>query len=282
MRTQDKFVAFVDILGFSNMVAAAEDAGGDVSRLLQLAAVLRGSNPNGFVPATCPYSARLSNDLDFQATQISDCVVISVEVSPAGIVNLANHLFGISLGLLLNENALCRGSVTRGQIHHEPNQFIGTGYERAYRAESKVVFKQTHANEVGTPFIQFDQGVVDYVTNETDECVRKMFGRATHTDGTYTAIYPFKAMSNVPSTVVGRDFSPQKFIESVRRSVGYREANLQALELAEANAPTEREQAKVRHYMRGIEEVIAALRAKEAFVQKIIDTGIIPYGAAII
>lgn len=282
MRAKDKFIAFVDILGFSDLVEAAErNGGGDFSRLLELAQVLGSpADANRFRqsgPKICPHSGYVARDLDFQVTQIADCVVVSAEVSPAAIMNLAHYCFGISVKLL-SKGALCRGVVTRGNIHHSEGQFIGTGYMRAYRDERHVAFLRTEKTEKGTPFIQVDDAIAEYVRDETDECVRKMFARITRSDGTYTAIYPFGVLSNAPAAFIGPDFDPLHWKAAVQRSIGYRQADLAAFECAEQRGTTENAKLKIRHYKRGLEEVIERLRVKEAVLDQMITTGHIPYG----
>lgn len=272
MQIKDKFIAFIDIIGFTAMVEAAEAAGGDLTRPLELAAALGSAAQSdkfkSHGPTTCPHSRFLQRDLDFQVTQISDCVVISAEVSPAGISNLTSHCFGIAMSML-SKNALCRGHITRGSIHHENGQFVGSGYVRAYKGEGQVAFRRESVDEGATPFIQIEDPVVNYVRDETDNCVRTMFGRVTDSDGTFTAIYPFKALANIPSALITADFDFEKFLEDIRRSRGFREANLSELAAAEAAAPSERAKAKVRHYMRGMQMVIDALHRKEAMIQRL-------------
>ncbi|MCV3767587.1 hypothetical protein [Rhizobium sp. TRM95796] len=197
MQPKDKFIAFIDILGFSQLIAKLEENGEGFSEALELTEAL---GPNicsvslaGFGPTTCPSSTRIEENLDFQATQISDCVVISVEISPAGIINLLSHCYGISLKLLA-KGALCRGSIIRGKIYHTNAQFFGTGYMSAYKGESQVRFLQSSDAEKGTPFIALSDQITDYIKNDTDESVRMMAQRMTRSDGTYTAIYPFTQM----------------------------------------------------------------------------------------
>jgi hypothetical protein len=282
MHFQDKFIAFVDILGFSDLVESAErEGGGDFSRAIELTQVLAdAADANKFFkdgPKTCPGSRFVEHNLNFQVTQISDCAVISAEASPAGIINLAVHCFGIALGIL-HKGALCRGLITRGNIYHKPDQFFGTGYMRAYRGEEHVAFLRADSGEKGTPFIQIDDTVIRYVRDETDDCVRKMFGRITRTDGTYSAIYPFDRLARVPSSVVARDFDPQKWKLAIQTSIGFRKANLSAFEAAELSATDETVKLKIKHYRRGLEEVIALLRARETQLDMMIRTGKIPYG----
>src|SRR6267378_3569937 len=85
--------------------------------------------------STMPFAARVRADLDFRLTQISDCVVVSTEISPAGVINLVNRCWGAVIRLLQN-GLMCRGYITRGRIFHTETQVIGTGYQRAYQVRS--------------------------------------------------------------------------------------------------------------------------------------------------
>jgi hypothetical protein len=271
---QDKFIAFVDILGFSDMVREAESkADGDFSRLLELTKMF-GAPERGTL---CPRSAHISKDLNFTLTQISDCAVISAEVSPAGVINLIGCCFGIKMGLI-NKGVLCRGIITRGNIFHTNAQFFGTGYMRAYEGESKVSVFKIDDTDKGTPFIEIDNSVVEYVTMYGDECVKALFGRMTKSDGTYTAIWPFDRLSIIPATVIGPDFDPRRFKTSVQRSREYRRETLTSFELAEAATDNERVKRKIAHYKKSFLDIIKRLDEKERALDEMIETGVIPYG----
>src|SRR5690242_13343286 len=127
---QDKFIAFVDILGFSELVMKSEaggDGAPDAKYILDLTGKLGSAKERDhfakYGPTHCPCAPYLSKDLDFRVTQISDCVVISAEVSPAGVINLLQHCFGIAIQIL-QAGHLCRGYITRGSIVHTDKQFI--------------------------------------------------------------------------------------------------------------------------------------------------------------
>jgi hypothetical protein len=156
---EDKFIAFVDILGFSEMVRAAEANGDDLSPLLDLTRLLTAPSQAKHIASgrasVCPHWRRTSPDLSFKVTQISDCVVFSSEVSPAGIINLMSCCFEIALSFL-QKGFLCRGCLTRGNIYHTDNQFIGSGYMEAYSGETKVSIFKLDDQERGTPFIQLE------------------------------------------------------------------------------------------------------------------------------
>jgi hypothetical protein len=179
MEFTEKFIAFIDVLGFKKLVEAAEAGTG--MRLDELRELLKclGSpeERNRFAksgPTACPQSAYRQRDLDFRTTQISDCVIVSSEVSPAGIINLVSHCW-VAVFKLLERGVMCRGHITRGLIFYTDVEVIGTGYQRAYENEGKVAAFKREADERGTPFVEVDRAVCDYVRECGDSCVKELF-----------------------------------------------------------------------------------------------------------
>ena len=150
---KDKFIGFVDILGFKELVKAAEaEAGMSLARILEILSDLGSrkdrANIERYGPSICPKSTYIQRDLDFRLTQISDCAVISTEISPAGVINLISHCSGTVLRLLA-KGILCRGYITRGSVFHTDTQFIGSGYEKASSQEKHVTaFRHENEKEV--------------------------------------------------------------------------------------------------------------------------------------
>lgn len=73
-----------------------------------------------------------------------------------------------------------------------------------------AAFKR-EADERGTPFVEVDRAVCDYVTNCQDRCVKEMFSRYVGDDGELVALFPFKRLAH--SFVVagfGQKFDPEK------------------------------------------------------------------------
>lgn len=217
----DKFVAFVDILGFTSMVKNAENGGSPTIAQLIDAAALLGSNEterayekHGF--AVCPCAPCMSRNLNFRVTQVSDCAVISAEVSPAGLINLLVHC-ATSCMKLMNLGFMCRGYVTKGTVYHANGQIVGSGYMDASEKEKQVsIFRQT-ADERGTPFIEVDSELVQYIESQPDDCVKTIFSRITKTDGSLTALFPFKRLNH--SFIIagfGKTFDPEKERKSVK------------------------------------------------------------------
>jgi len=117
----DKFIAFVDVLGFEELEKNAENGVGmplpDLLKLLECLGT--GRERERFErhgPSVCPCAPYIHRNLDFQVTQISDCVVVSAEVSPAGAINLLAHCWTAVMGLL-QRGIMCRGYLKRGRIY---------------------------------------------------------------------------------------------------------------------------------------------------------------------
>lgn len=215
MEFKDKFIAFIDVLGFKNMVKAAE-AGTGMS-LQELQAILSHlgtaevkDRVKQTGPTICPQSKYIQRDLDFQLTQISDCAIVSSEISPAGVINLVNHCWGAVIELL-TRGVMCRGYITRGTIYHSETQFIGSGYQKAYSNEAQVTAFKRNADERGTPFVEVDPVVCEYVNRETDPCVKEMFSRCVKSDGEVSALFPFQCLSHQFMIAgMGVKFDPEK------------------------------------------------------------------------
>lgn len=213
---KDKFIGFVDILGWKALVEAAEiGIGMPLSSLLEMLKMLGTHEDKEKVekhgPAICPASKYVQHNLDFKLTQISDCVVVSSEVSPAGVINLVSHCWGAIIRLL-TKGIICRGYITRGLIYHTDGQFIGSGYQEAYINEDQVTAFKRKAEEKGTPFVEVDPVVCDYIRDNSDSCVKEMFSRYVKEDEKITALFPFQRLQHsfIIGDFPGRKFDPEK------------------------------------------------------------------------
>jgi hypothetical protein len=91
---------------------------------------------------------------------------------------------------------MCRGYITKGRVFHTETQIIGTGYQRALENEKDVAAFKREADERGTPYVEVDKAVTDYVTSCGDWCVKEMFSRCVKSDGEISAIFPFKRLAH--------------------------------------------------------------------------------------
>lgn len=215
MEFKNKFIGFIDILGFEELVETVEAGTGmTLTQLLELLNDLGSPQDQArfkkYGPTTCPESMYVQHDLDFRVTQISDCVVVSSEVSPAGVINLVSHCWNAVISLL-TKGILCRGYITRGSIFHTDTQFIGSGYQKACNQEKHVTAFKREAEKDGTPFVEVDPVVSDYVRDCGDSCVKEMFSRYVIEDNVVTALFPFKRLAHTFIIAgFGRTFDPEK------------------------------------------------------------------------
>lgn len=257
----DKFIAFVDILGFKQMVISAENGtGSTLAEIEELLSALQNQQAVDFFRThgaqTCPESVQISKDMSFQATQISDCVIASAEVSPAGVINLVSFCWQVAFSLL-RRGVLVRGYLTRGSIFHEGNRFIGSGYQSAFARESDVSFFKGEADERGTPFIEIDASVVNYVQSEGDSCTHTMFDRLAKNDGDVWAIFPFQKLQH--SFMIGGYGAPPFDPTEERRRNDVVRSNMKLLRsrVSDTKPSSESAARKIRHYVRALDDQLA-------------------------
>lgn len=119
---QDKFVVFLDMLGFKSMVEASRDDIDKVARLHELVELFRDTlthNP--------------STGLLF--TQFSDCIVVSADQSPPGLWELIRCVETLTINML-QYDVLMRGGMSVGPVFHERDVVFGPAMNEAYRLES--------------------------------------------------------------------------------------------------------------------------------------------------
>ncbi len=200
IRPAEKFIGFVDILGYSALTRVAEAGRGlSLSELQNIIKLLGSSEDRDRYEkrggATCPGAPHIRKDLDFQISQAWDSVVVSTEISPAGAINLVSHCWGACI-MLLTKGVMCRGYIKRGMVYHEGEEVLGSGHVDAVAKEKLVSIFKRDAQEKGTPFIQVDNEVVEYIAGQSDKCVKEMFSRMIVTDGDVTALFPIKRLSH--------------------------------------------------------------------------------------
>ena len=257
MKSEEKFIAFIDVLGFKSLVKAAESGEGmPLSEIMELLEKLGSTKDNEkfkqYGPTICPNSPYLSRDLSFKVTQISDCAIVSSEISPSGVINLTSHCWGAVIQLLM-KGIMCRGYITRGEIYHSDTQFIGSGYQEAFDQESNVSAFKREADEEGTPFVEIDPSICNYVRDSNDSCVKEMFSRFVKEQEGTTALFPFKRLSH--SFIVagsGCTFDPQKEKES-NQNIRQLVINLKNSVMSYVDESNKKAMSKARHYISALD-----------------------------
>lgn len=136
MLYQEKYVAFIDMLGFSALV---QKSAADVGRLEEIAeAIDRLKNTACCNPAT-----------GLLFTYFSDCIVISSSRTPAGLNDILNCIKIVAENLLVVDMFI-RGGLAVGSIHHDSQMMFGPAMLVAYHMESE---------EVGNPMVLVTEDV---------------------------------------------------------------------------------------------------------------------------
>jgi hypothetical protein len=232
---EEKFVAFVDILGFKSLIENSVSANDAVS-IARMIKRLGSDNDTTLYredgAEICPDSKKHRDDLGFRISQVSDCVVVSAEVSPAGAINIVNYCRKIAERLLLRERVLCQGYLTSGKICHEGMMFFGPGYQRAWDGVQNAAAIKWEPGVLGTPFIEVDPAVSSYLDANGDACTKNQFVRMTISRDTYLVISPYGIFDRMiewaidPANKSVDDMHRE--IESARNLVGKIESDLSA------------------------------------------------------
>lgn len=125
---EDRLVAFIDVLGFSEMVY---DTATDVNKLRNLTAALKSLYDRIWLwEADGSYSS-------FAFTQFSDSIVISSLAGTADSFEMLQQLLLGVMELVDSYDVLVRGGIARGQLIHDSVMVVGPAMVEAYHLESK-------------------------------------------------------------------------------------------------------------------------------------------------
>ncbi|RYE59813.1 MAG: hypothetical protein EOP20_04175 [Hyphomicrobiales bacterium] len=136
-RYERKYVAFIDLLGFSNLVRDSADEDNGPNKVMAVLDRFKST-----VEATGKNGLRVKH--------FSDCLVVSVDATQLGLMDLFTSLRTISDNLL-QIDMLVRGAVTVGPFYHTDESVFGPPLQEAYEMESKTV---------GIPMIELTEEVM--------------------------------------------------------------------------------------------------------------------------
>ena len=125
---EDRYLAFIDILGFSNLVASSAS---DPSLVEHIYSALSDISTRT--------KASRSDEMQMEATSFSDTVIISTPVGDPELLHLLEVINEFSFGLL-SRNMLFRGALVQGQVLHRPDLIFGPALVAGYRLESEKSF----------------------------------------------------------------------------------------------------------------------------------------------
>ena len=141
MKYEDRVIAFIDILGFKNIVDKTlvdeKDASRKIWELSDVLLLFRrilGDEPIKYK------SHKLSTKFakSKRITQFSDLIVISFLINEESEVFYTLADIQTLLVNLVYRGILCRGGITYGKLIHTPNLIFGPGLIQAYETESKA------------------------------------------------------------------------------------------------------------------------------------------------
>jgi hypothetical protein len=124
----DRYVAFIDILGFSAIVRQLDGAS---KRAKELVGILENIST-----LTDQFAGDFEKD-GLRTQSFSDCIVMSENGSPKGLFSLLASATTLTFALL-SKGVLTRGGIAKGKLHHSDKIVFGPAMLEAYRLESTI------------------------------------------------------------------------------------------------------------------------------------------------
>jgi hypothetical protein len=141
---EERFLAFVDILGFRSIVSRMQEDAGLFSTVRDSLKTIdkqardfrdyRVARKQSHQSLLAKGKVPLTSPPHLQMTAFSDCYVIS-ETSPAWHVLAGVQALGANL---ITQGILCRGAVVKGPAYHRDRVLFGPAVIEAYELESQV------------------------------------------------------------------------------------------------------------------------------------------------
>jgi hypothetical protein len=116
-----KYVAFIDMLGFKNLVETADASAEKREALARVIGIFR-------------TTIGAHETLGTRVTQFSDSLIVSADRSEVGLHAVLSGCSWLALNLI-QYAVLLRGGIAIGGITHEPDVLFGVGINRAYAFE---------------------------------------------------------------------------------------------------------------------------------------------------
>ncbi len=130
----NRFVAFIDILGFKSIVENTENDTSEYIRIKNVLNYIAGVRTDNYQGPLAKYGILK------EISVFSDSIVISYSQD----ISIGGSLFHILLDLiflcldLLNANIFVRGAVTHGKMYHDEKVCFGPAMIDAYQKEEKI------------------------------------------------------------------------------------------------------------------------------------------------
>ncbi|MEG0926385.1 hypothetical protein [Chryseobacterium sp.] len=143
---EERFVAFIDILGFKELIFNLEK--GNKEELKKIKSILNFMNEETIesrYDVDLPIYEINDNGLiekelgNPRMLYVSDCMVISADPTLDGFKILSNKIHKIISDLAV-DGYFCRGAITKGSLFHHGNILFGSAYMRAYQLEPEAIY----------------------------------------------------------------------------------------------------------------------------------------------
>jgi len=165
---EDRFVAFVDILGFEDLIKMSVGPG----RLVNLSQIKKALQVPDPAEQEMLVLGRIGDiaDSGHRMVSFSDSVVITTKPTEQGLMYMLHHIAKVGFHLI-QLGFLCRGGVSRGLIYHQKEMVFGPALISAYRLEQSAEM----------PRVILDEDVAS-IGLSAEPPVDKIFGRFTRKD----------------------------------------------------------------------------------------------------
>lgn len=127
---ENRFVAFIDILGFKELIRRSENDSAILDRLLEVLAQF-----SELIDIRKKISGEDSSVWTYQVSTFSDNVVISTRQTKEGLIFLLLVATLLSTRLL-QKGIFTRGAISSGKLIHTDKIVLGNGLIKAYQLES--------------------------------------------------------------------------------------------------------------------------------------------------
>lgn len=164
----NRYVAFLDILGFKNLIGLSCGDAPPIS-VDEICAILDLPDPAKEEQIILGRIGDISNS-DHQSTAFSDSILVTTDATEQGLIHILHHVAKIGF-YLAKLGVLYRGGITRGLAYHDEQHAFGPAIIEAYNIEQNAIF----------PRVLLSNTVVE-AGNAADEPVNSIFKRLVHTD----------------------------------------------------------------------------------------------------
>jgi hypothetical protein len=164
----ERYCAFVDILGFSELIARLSKGDTPFQALRNLLTIIH----------TPPDAQELDiyQGTDFRAQSISDAVCVSTAPNIAGLCHMLMSLQELAIRLLA-DGFFVRGAVVKGNLYHDNKMVFGEALVRAFQFEQRVarypriVITSEVANDVASALLssrEYSDDLADAIQQADD------------------------------------------------------------------------------------------------------------------